>query len=100
MALAMGRITKAIGQITLLQQETAKLRASHAERTRKRFRENRKDAALRAVRVKWIDSTSLETMNANQIKKAMDCDGIVVPGGFGTRGVEGKIKAAQYSLKE
>lgn len=51
------------------------------------------------LEIKWIDSTSLETMNANQIKKAMDCDGIVVPGGFGTRGVEGKIKAAQYSLK-
>ena len=26
-------------------------------------------------------------------------DGIVVPGGFGQRGLEGKIKAAQYALK-
>ena len=26
-----------------------------------------------------------------------DCDAILVPGGFGSRGIEGKIKAAQYA---
>lgn len=51
------------------------------------------------IAIKWIDSTSLESMTLGQVKKAMKCDGIVVPGGFGIRGVEGKIKAAQYSLK-
>ena len=50
MALAFGRMTKAMGQIMLLQQETAKLRASHAERVRKQFRQERKRAAERAVR--------------------------------------------------
>jgi CTP synthase len=51
------------------------------------------------VEIKWIDSTSLESMTPAQIKNTMKCDGIIVPGGFGIRGVEGKIKAAQYSLK-
>jgi len=51
------------------------------------------------IEIKWIDSTSLEKMTPAQIKKAIKCDGIVLPGGFGKRGVEGKIKAAQYSLK-
>lgn len=32
--------------------------------------------------------------------KLKKCDGIVVPGGFGARGVEGKIKAAEYALKK
>ena len=50
------------------------------------------------LEIKWIDSTSLENMNITQMKKAINCDGIIVPGGFGKRGVEGKIKAAQYSL--
>jgi CTP synthase len=48
--------------------------------------------------IKWIDSASLETMTTAQIKKAISYDGIVVPGGFGKRGIEGKIKAAQSAL--
>jgi len=51
------------------------------------------------LEIKWIDSSMLEEMNPVQLKKAMKCNGIVVPGGFGKRGIEGKIKAAQYSLK-
>jgi CTP synthase len=51
------------------------------------------------LKIEWIDSSSLEQMNSEQVKNAIKCDGIVVPGGFGKRGVEGKIKAAQYSLK-
>jgi CTP synthase len=51
------------------------------------------------LNIKWIDSTSLEKMDSTQLRKAIKCDGIVVPGGFGIRGIEGKIKAAQYSLK-
>ena len=50
------------------------------------------------VNIEWIDAEKLEKMT--DIKKALKgCDGIVVPGGFGTRGLEGKIKAAQYALK-
>ena len=47
----------------------------------------------------WIDSEALEKPNANVAKILEDIDGIVVPGGFGSRGVEGKIKAAEYALK-
>jgi CTP synthase len=46
----------------------------------------------------WIDAEEIEkTKNVGQ--KLKKFDGIVVPGGFGTRGVEGKIIAAQYALK-
>ncbi len=51
------------------------------------------------LNIEWIDSTSLEDMSMSQVKSAIKCDGIVVPGGFGKRGIEGKIKAAQFSLK-
>jgi CTP synthase len=45
----------------------------------------------------WIDAESLSTV-AEAKKTLQDYDGIVVPGGFGTRGVEGKINAARYAL--
>ncbi len=50
------------------------------------------------VEIKWIDAEALEETDdvAGTLK---GLDGIVVPGGFGTRGLEGKIKAAQYALK-
>jgi CTP synthase len=49
------------------------------------------------INVKWIDSTKLEA-SKDVSKYFSDCDGIVVPGGFGIRGVEGKIKAAEYAI--
>jgi CTP synthase len=50
------------------------------------------------VDIKWVDAESLE--EAEDVAGALaGLDGIVVPGGFGTRGLEGKIKAAQYSLR-
>ncbi len=53
-----------------------------------------------SVQIDWIDAESLEGMTPAQLKKTLDkVDGIVVPGGFGSRGVEGKIVAAQYALK-
>ncbi len=46
------------------------------------------------VEIRWIDSQGLE--NAG-LEEALDpCDGIIVPGGFGDRGVEGMIAAAEY----
>jgi CTP synthase len=46
----------------------------------------------------WIDAAKLKT--EADVRRALDkVDGIVVPGGFGQRGLEGKIKAAQYALK-
>lgn len=47
------------------------------------------------VEVSWIHSEHLNDDNYEQILK--DCDGILVPGGFGDRGIEGKILAAKYA---
>ena len=49
------------------------------------------------VNIQWIDAEKLEQSDDTTIFD--DLDGIVVPGGFGNRGVEGKIMAAQYALK-
>jgi CTP synthase len=46
------------------------------------------------VKIEYIDSEELEKIGAESLKKM---DGIIVPGGFGKRGVEGKILAAQYA---
>ena len=50
-----------------------------------------------AVDINWIDSETLETENADLDAILGDADGILVPGGFGSRGIEGKIKAANYA---
>lgn len=54
-----------------------------------------------SVELKWIDAEVLDAAGVTQeaVGAALEgVDGIVVPGGFGTRGLEGKIKAAQYAL--
>ncbi len=43
----------------------------------------------------WLDVEEYEK-NPKSLKELFDFDGIVVPGGFGKRGVEGKIKVAQF----
>lgn len=48
------------------------------------------------INIHWIDAVKLEATPVSEALKGID--GIVVPGGFGSRGVEGKIKAAQYAL--
>ena len=50
-----------------------------------------------AVEIKWIDSESLEAEDADIDEILGDMDGILVPGGFGSRGIEGKIKACEYA---
>ncbi len=47
------------------------------------------------VVIKWVDSEKVDSEGAE--KFLSDCDGVLVPGGFGSRGVEGKIKAIQYA---
>ncbi len=47
------------------------------------------------VNVKWIDTTDITNANAAEYLK--DVDGIIVPGGFGTRGWEGKISCVRYA---
>jgi CTP synthase len=46
------------------------------------------------VKVRYIESESLETQGARALQ---GMDAILVPGGFGERGVEGKIMAARYA---
>jgi CTP synthase len=51
------------------------------------------------VNITWVDA-SMYDESALSIDKALKgYDGILVPGGFGQRGLEGKIKAAQYAMK-
>lgn len=47
------------------------------------------------VEIDWVDSEELTAESASRILK--DADGILVPGGFGGRGIEGKIAAAKYA---
>ena len=47
------------------------------------------------VKVKWIDSELLETESVDE--QLSDVSGILVPGGFGQRGTEGKIAAIKYA---
>lgn len=49
------------------------------------------------VHIKWIDSETLEEDGVDLAEVFKGMDGIVVPGGFGNRGVEGKIKTVQYA---
>ncbi|HWT55971.1 MAG TPA: CTP synthase [Candidatus Microsaccharimonas sp.] len=49
--------------------------------------------------VQWIDAEALDAPDADVAKALEGVDGIVVPGGFGQRALEGKIHAAQYALK-
>lgn len=51
------------------------------------------------VEIKWIDAEKLESLTEEEfVEKMQKVDGIVVPGGFGARGVEGKLRAATYAL--
>ena len=47
------------------------------------------------VDIEWIDSESLDESNVKSVLS--NVDGIIVPGGFGGRGIEGMILAAQYA---
>jgi CTP synthase len=47
-----------------------------------------------AVEIEWIDAEDLERHGIEQLRKL---DGIVVPGGFGYRGIEGKVATARFA---
>ena len=47
------------------------------------------------VNIQWIDSEGLENANLDEVFK--DTDGIILPGGFGDRGIEGMISVANYA---
>ncbi len=49
----------------------------------------------RQAELVWLDAEDYEK-NPKQLKELSNFDGVLIPGGFGSRGVEGKIKAIQY----
>ena len=50
------------------------------------------------VNLKYVDSEQVEKEGPEHLLK--EADGILVPGGFGTRGIEGKIKAIQFAREK
>ncbi len=46
------------------------------------------------VNVLWVDADEMDDAHADRLERA---DGIIVPGGFGARGTEGKIEAVRYA---
>ncbi|MGD9082674.1 MAG: CTP synthase [Desulfobacterales bacterium] len=50
------------------------------------------------VNLKFVDSEKIDEDNCREIVGG--ADGILIPGGFGSRGIEGKICAAKYARKE
>ncbi len=48
----------------------------------------------------WVDSEKLEKKDEKMWGLLRSADGILVPGGFGTRGIEGKIAAAKYAREK
>lgn len=47
------------------------------------------------VNIKWIDSETVTPENSDEMFS--DVSGILVPGGFGTRGIDGKLEAIRYA---
>ncbi|MCQ2590431.1 MAG: CTP synthase [Treponema sp.] len=47
------------------------------------------------LKIKWVDSDSVTDETAPEIFK--DCNGIILPGGFGNRGIEGMVNSCKYA---
>src|SRR2546429_6311164 len=47
------------------------------------------------IEIRWVDAEGLDREDAE--RQLDECDGILIPGGFGVRGVEGKIRAARFA---
>jgi CTP synthase len=47
--------------------------------------------------IHWVNAEEIEADDTDMDKVMAGVDGILVPGGFGNRGIEGKIKAIQYA---
>ncbi len=50
------------------------------------------------VNIRWIDSEGIREENFSEILSGLD--GIIVPGGFGSRGIEGMILSAKYAREQ
>ena len=54
----------------------------------------------RKAKIVWINTEKIESKDKREWKKLHQVDGVVVPGGFGQRGIEGKLLVAQYCREE
>jgi CTP synthase len=53
------------------------------------------------VEIEWVDSESLEAVDDQEtFRRLSGADGILIPGGFGGRGIEGKIVAARFAREQ
>ena len=50
------------------------------------------------IKFNWVDAEELEIEDG--LKQLKNCDGILVPGGFGDRGIEGKINAVRFAREK
>jgi len=48
------------------------------------------------VKLKWIETTEIEA-DKSKLKQLQECDGIIVPGGYGARGTDGKIACIKWA---
>jgi CTP synthase len=53
-----------------------------------------------AVKIEWVDSEHLEDPGSGAAGQLAAADGILIPGGFGGRGIEGKIAAARIAREQ
>ncbi len=49
------------------------------------------------VKIHWVNAEEIEDEETDLDEVFVGCKGVLVPGGFGDRGIEGKIKAIQYA---
>ena len=50
------------------------------------------------IDIKWVDAVQLDDASDDQVNEVLkDADGILVPGGFGHRGIHGKVKSVRYA---
>jgi len=57
-------------------------------------------ATKQRLKIEFIDSSELEGGDEETMARLLKCDGMVVPGGFGSRGFEGKINAIRKAREE
>ena len=52
-----------------------------------------------SVKIQWVNAEKIESPEVDLDEVFNGCKGILVPGGFGDRGIEGKIKAINFARK-
>lgn len=52
------------------------------------------------VNIEWINVEDLENSKYNKILESLNLDGLIIPGGFDSRGIEGKINAIKYTREK